>query len=338
MEKSCNVFIQKLVKIIMSLFKKKKYSFRIRITRSPTDTINIESPSITIKLPESPLVLTFTSREKDKNIENSDEWVLKSSGWSTYKAALEAGKQCQIALSTTLARLRIGADFGGRGPKSVVTNAGLQMFEKQKGQRCLNDTHGLMVFEPDPAPLFVKASAKALRGVQDKHFLKTFKYALQNPPNLADRELLSLDLFFASFFQQSADARFLLLVSAIEALFDSQPRSAEAVEHVDKLKDLTRKSKSLSHQEKDSILGSLQWLHYQSIRQTAHQLIMKRLGSNIYRNQIATDFFDQCYDVRSRLVHGLSPVPTWNEVSSLSGHLEGFVSDLLTKGLFNFER
>lgn len=41
-------------------------------------------------------------------------------------------------------------------------------------------------------------------------------------------------------------------------------------------------------------------------------------------------FFTRCYDLRSDLVHGNMPLPTYEVLSQLVGTLEVFVSDLLT--------
>jgi hypothetical protein len=52
-----------------------------------------------------------------------------------------------------------------------------------------------------------------------------------------------------------------------------------------------------------------------------------------YSGMAPVKFFDHCYQLRSRLVHGQQPFPTSDEVSEVVAQLEVFVSDLLTTHL-----
>jgi hypothetical protein len=237
----------------------------------------------------------------------------------------------------TLARLRIGVDFGNRAPKSAFTLAGLAMLEAQTGCRVLNDIHGPMVFETDPPPRFALFSADGLRGVKKGHFETIFERALSTLRNLSARERLSFELFNASFFQTSADTRFIMLVMAIEALIEPVHRSKEATDHVDSLIEATKNSLLITDKDRRSILGSLRWLRYESINQAGKRLAQEQLGVRLYDGKSAPSFFSDCYNLRSRLVHGQYPPPTQHEIGNASTQLEGFVSDLLTGDLREVE-
>lgn len=141
--------------------------------------------------------------------------------------------------------------------------------------------------------------------------------------------MLALALFNASFFQRSADSRFVLLVMAVEALIDPAPRSAEARAYVDGLITQTRSS-SLSEAEKQSIIGALRCLRNESINSAGRRLASARLPSKFYQDKLPPDFFSHCYQLRSNLVHGNLPFPTFEEVGAAAATLEVFVSDLLT--------
>jgi hypothetical protein len=313
------------------------YSFRVRFLRSPTDTLNIDVPRWEWRLGESAQPLTLCSPKEGEAIQKSKQLVFKSEGWSSPDDAALAAAKYTDALALSLARVRIGADFGSRAPKSVVTHAGLAMLEAQTGHRCLNDVHGLMVYESEPYPRFASVGADLVRGVPRDRFERVFSYAIDHPRELSDRERLSLDLFNASFFQNSADSRFLVLVMAVEALLTPTPRPAAATAHVEALMRITRESDKLSVQEKDSLLGSLKWLLCESINQTGRRLAEERLRSRMYADKNAPAFFSYCYDLRSRLVHGNPPFPTPQEIGSAVGQLEVFVSDLLAGGLLEVQ-
>jgi hypothetical protein len=317
--------------------KMKTYSFRVRFHRSPVDTVNIDSPRWEWRLGNQLPTLLLCAHKPDTTIKDSEALVFKSEGWPSQEEAESASDRYSNALMLTLARLRIGADFGDRAPKSAFTRAGLAMIEAQNGCRVLNDVHGIMFYESDPAPRFVSFGANLLRGMSQDHFEKVFSQALANPRQLSPRDRLALELFNASFFQKTSDSRFLMLVMATETLIEPGPRSLVAADHVETLIRLTEGSEILSSEEKASLLGSLRWLRSESINQTGRKLAIARLGKRRYMEQSAPAFFSQCYSLRSRLVHGVHPFPTQAEVGNVVAQLEVFVSDLLSGELLEVQ-
>ena len=142
--------------------------------------------------------------------------------------------------------------------------------------------------------------------------------------------MIAFTLFNASFFQPTADTRFILLVMAIEALIEKTERQSDTVQLVESLIERTSRE-NIDQSEKDSLRGSLSSLKYESIGQAGKRLAVARLGSESkYQDLEPRDFFARCYKVRSNLVHGSNPFPTFEEVGALAAPLEGFVSDLLT--------
>lgn len=152
----------------------KGYSFRTRFYRSPTDTLNIDSCKWEWPLAEGGRSLVLCSHQKENTIRNSTTLVFKSDGWPSESDAMDAAEKYVPALMVALIRLRIGSDFGNRGPKSAFTNAGLKMMSAQAECRVLNDEHGLMYYETQPQPRFVSMSGNLLRGVKKEHFEVAF--------------------------------------------------------------------------------------------------------------------------------------------------------------------
>lgn len=313
------------------------YSFRVRFQRSPTDTLNIESTRWEWSIGETLPPLALYSHQREESIQDSKTLIFKSEGWPSREAAAEAAGKYVPAFALTLARLRVGVDFGNRSPESAFTNAGLALLEKQCGFRVLNDENRLMLYESEPQPRFVKFDADVLRGVSQKHFEQVFSHAIETTRLPTPRERLALDLFNASFFQRSADSRFLVLVMAIEALLEPSLRSQSALGHVARMITATEESESLSAEEKRSLLGSLKWLKCESISQTGRKLASGRLGDRKYMEKQAPVFFSYCYGIRSQLVHGEHPLHTQQEIGSAVAQLEVFVSDLLSGDLRDIE-
>lgn len=306
------------------------YSFRVRLNRSPTDTIQTEANEIALTVEEEPFRrLRLHNPESGGTILNSTQLVLAGDGYDTEAEALAAGERYQDALAVALARHRVGADFGLRAPKGFFTEAGLVLLQQQLGQPVLNSVHGLMTFKTVPRPRFALFSAKPLRGVNQGMFEQAFFAAVAARPKLTDRDRLAYSLFNASFFRESADSRFLLLMMAVEALLEPAPRSDAARAHVEWLIQSTRDA-SLPAEARNSIVGALQWLLNESISQAGRRLSADRLGNRNYMNMPASKFFSYCYGLRSSLVHGSTPYPTLDTVSTAVGQLEVFVADLLT--------
>jgi hypothetical protein len=312
------------------------FAFRIRVNRSPSSAIESGDSELPLAEPgAASLVLRSSSAGPGKPpvaLRAADRYVLYGGGFGSEAEAIAAGYRFENALMIALARVRVGADFGDRAPKSMAFKAGLRMLQRDHGRRVVNDTHGLMTFEEDPSPIYWNfGPARGIAGVSPASFADAFRAAAIARPALNDRERLALVLFNASFFQPTADSRFLLLIMAIEALIEPAPRSAVAEAHVDAMIKATLCAADLPVKERTSIVGVLKWMKQQSISQAGKAMVETRLGTaRLYHGMGVADFFTNAYEMRSNLVHGNQPYPSFNEVASIVAEVEGFVSDLLT--------
>jgi len=225
------------------------------------------------------------------------------------------------------ATIRIGADFGDRAPKGAFTMAGLESFGLP-GRQNLDDVHGLMVFEGEPAPIFIgMGPATARLSSPHERLVEAMAIAIATG-GLSKERQVAYDLFAASFGQRSADARFALLMMALEALIHPAARSDGSRRHVEGLIKATECS-MLSKTEVASIQGSLRWLLDESIGQAGRRLA-KKLEPRRYNELAPARFFTHCYEIRSRLMHGHHPLPTRDELGLWGAPLEVFVADLIS--------
>lgn len=309
-----------------------KHTFRIRVNRSSTCTLQTDLSQINLPAEAEHISLSLRASSPGKSIKDAERWVLVGEGYDSENDASAAGARFQDALMLTFAKLRVGVDFGDRSPKGSVTAYGQQLIEAQTGQPCLSDVHGLMTYSTDRQPLFVEFKANAVIGINIDAIEDRFVKSLKVQPTLRERDRLAISLFNASFFQPSADSRFLLLVMAIEALIAPKLKSEAAVGHVTRFMQEIEDS-ALPPHEKKSLIGSLIWLQVESINQAGKRLAREILGSTTYQDKPASNFFSDVYALRSNLVHGKLPFPTFNEICDVVGVLEVFVSDLLTAQL-----
>lgn len=240
------------------------------------------------------------------------------------------GERWASSLRGALLQLHVGADFGERTPQSGLTAHGLALLAQQGG-RVLNEVHGLQVFETDPMPLFASASADLqviTSAAKTEGLLRT---AALHSVNMSPESQVAHDLFSASQATRGDDARFLLLMMALEALLAPSPRPAESVELVDRLIAQVESS-GMPRRERDSLNGALRWLRHESISQAGRRLVSK-LGPQSYAGRDPVKLFTESYKLRSALAHGHVPRPSRSDVTGLLPPLERMVADIVKVSL-----
>jgi hypothetical protein len=175
--------------------------------------------------------------------------------------------------------------------------------------------------------------ATVIMGIGADNLSETFRSLCSKPISLTSRERLAIDLFNTSFLESSSATRLLTLVMAIELLLDLQLRSPAVVGLIESFLTAVSTTDLVPSTERDSLAGSLRYLRFESISAAGRALASKRLGERRYLELPAPRFFTECYEARSRLVHGHNP-PEYKELGRLAATLEVFVSDLLTQPYF----
>jgi hypothetical protein len=266
-----------------------------------------------------------------KKIDGAKNLLLIGRGYRSQSAAEEAGRKWRSIFERSAALMQLGSDFGDR----VEGGGGLgseyqQQLEAEAGRPIIYNNYGLHVFKESPWPMFVEMSAGLSFGAHTDILTTATEMGRQIGLTTSARESLAYDLYGASFFQKGPDARYLMLMAALEALIEPQPRPATSVEHVECLIKLTHESE-LPEPEIESMVGTLEYLRKESIGQAGRRLA-KWLGERRYMDgdETPVQFFTRCYTLRSNLVHGHVPRPTESEVGSRAANLEVFVGQLIS--------
>jgi hypothetical protein len=270
--------------------------------------------------------------------------VLTGSSYSSEGDAETAGRRWMAALTVALARMNIGADFGDRAAPQGFTAHALEWFTQQAGAGVLDDVPGLMVFpEEQQGHRFVLVDPiRATVGKPGAALLLAIEAAIQLGVGMTGEEQTSYGLYAGSFNAGgNADARFMLLMMALETLITQQDRADDVRVHVNNLIEATKTS-GLSARDKKSLLTSLQWLLVESINQ-AGQRLATTLGDRQYMigqpngPEGAVQFFIRCYNLRNTLAHGYYPRPSRQDVDVRAASLETFLADLLAGPLRDFD-
>lgn len=311
------------------------YSFRIRFNLPDTITLAINEPEIMIGgYDEADVILK--SHDSKTPIEQTRALVLLGNNFNKEQEAQTAAIYYRDALISSFARLRIGADFGETAAQSLFFKGGLEMLARETGGPVLNDVHGLMIFEARTNVQFKSLDLGITRVTPKERFMKTVDFALTKGIKLSEKECIACDLFGTSFFQKSMDARFLMLMMAIETLLETKQRSSAIQDHITLLINNTQDCSYIEGNEKKVLIGALEELRNESIGQRGRQFV-KRLGNRTYNGQKPSKFFTTCYILRSKLVHGNISKSTRKNVRQNIISLEQFVGDLLCGPLLSLE-
>jgi hypothetical protein len=305
------------------------YCFRIRFRLGEHVAITSDDAEWVLTDPVRPdeLIRLRPTPDPIASIGAARELSLFGSSYASEPDAQAAAERWRDVLHAAFARFAIGADFGERAPGSAFTEYGLRTLEAQLGRRILNDVHGIMTFECAPRPTFVHQGMEMTVGHNPASLRQAIDHAASIQLRFTPRHRVAFDLYSASFFLPVADARFLMLMMAMETLIALEPRSDEEQEHVAALIAATRAS-SLEKSSIHSMISTLGWLKYESISQAGRRLAGS-LGERLYAGEQPVAFFTGCYELRSALVHGKYPRPSRDQVDVRAATLEHFVGHLI---------
>jgi hypothetical protein len=307
------------------------YHFRVRFQFPHDRALDSDEQSIDIPLlsGRGTYVISAVSGYSLKE----SQWLLikdVGDGFVTEGEAAEAGRHVKNAVMWWSTKERVGVDVGEDTTNAWVTQYVIDRVREEEGIRLINELHGLQVYEEEPElpTRFVAASMEPKLLKSTETFRQDFHTAVDRGLEFTERETLAFELYGLSHFEAAERARFVTLISAIESISDNKGRSPAAVEHVEKLIELTRNS-GLPKPEIDSMVDNLKWQRQESISKTGRDLVDRFLRDKEYGGKTAKPFFHHCYGVRSDLVHYGKPLDANINLRALVNELDRLVADLL---------
>jgi len=307
------------------------YGARIRFFLDPTERLNHEAESLEIKLDGISWRLepfgNGPENEHPRKINETDHLVLTARGFSSEESAQEHGSRAKAALSLCGAVLRIGIDVGRDSSDFVPTNYWKEQVRQNTGKRLHNDLHGLTIYPEQPPAILVHGSftpivARCFERFE-KSLVRAHTTAAQTP-----RLQLALELYARSHFETSVRTRFLSLVNAVEALSVQQERSERACALVNQLAELVQAA-DVEPGDRESMFSTVARMKRESIGQACRRTVESHLGKGLYGGKQAGQFFRQCYDVRSDLLHEGDVPDSTQLLRGLTSDLDRMVADLL---------
>lgn len=297
------------------------FAYRIRFHLCEGNTLNSDQIRVEFNLDNCDFRLKAAY---ENSLKETHAIVLGCGGFETEEEAINQGRKLQNCLSVCGAILKRGIDVG---KEKTLRGAGQPLKEafEKRGAQLINDVHGLSVYRDDIETKVLTGHAPSITvSFRPEDFISSLKKAYSFAPDFTEREKIAFDLYNASFFESTINARFLTLVSVVEALSVVEDMNNEVIELVDHLIARSKLAK-LEKKNKDSVVNRLGVLKKQSISASTKQLLQKYLGSEEARS------FVDIYNIRSSLLHDGVLRCNESEFGKKLNHLNNMVSDLLVK-------
>jgi hypothetical protein len=281
------------------------FSFQLAVTLSADHPLPIEAESFLVG-EENGRPVYLRSGKPGRSIAERSSLVLHGSGYPSEEFARQAGLKWRGVVARVFAYARVGADFRNRADG----NPPLAVYRTGEGQ---------IVFA---------GHARGTAPVSLAELRAAFDARGAHVP-LRESERLASELFGLSFFVDGTpQARFMMLMMAVEALMEQNYRSEEAQAWISQFVATIKAAADLHPDEKQALIQALQLQKRESLSQAGRRLAAALTGRR-YGDHEAPAFFTACYTLRGRLAHSQGEAVPQQEVQAAIRPLQDFVGDLL---------
>jgi len=313
------------------------YNFRLKFGLSYNASFNCEKDSIRIDLTNNKSFILRPAKDKTL-IKNTSIYIIKGEGFSTEEEAYNQGKRAENALLWYGVKYNIGVDFkkgktkfgiGMDNKKNTIhsTKAMEDFFYQKFNVKVLNDEFGLTIYpENKEQTLFISGLFSGSSKIPIENFIEIFQQGFDI--NLDEKEYLALELYSSSIFEASISTKFLILIITIESLIPQEKRGSELISYLNILMKQTEKAK-LSEDNINILKNGLGNLKRESILSGGKKLLRRYIESKNYNGKSAEAFFDECYKIRSNLVHYGNPRISEEDFGKVTNTLSKMVNNLL---------
>lgn len=307
------------------------FDLRVRFNLPEGFRINSEEEKLLLVELPSGIELTLATGQTGVLIKDCPRAVVTGKGFHTFEEAQAVAEKVKRILLYWSVKYRHGIDLGDGRQRSIATNAGLTLLEKEHGCPFRNDIHGIDIFEHQDNLKFVHVAMQATAQKHPQYLVQTFLEEIDSRRTVSPKQELACELYVSSWFDVSYRSRFITLVTAVEALIEQN-------EHPQGVADLvcsTRKvleQLSLPTAVEASIAGSLERLKRQSISQAGRELVKRLLPDSQFQGMDAERYFSYCYNLRSQILHNGTPSDDIDMLQAANA-AEEFVSALLLSSM-----
>jgi hypothetical protein len=288
------------------------YSLLIENDKQITIKIEGESIIFTIATSESTSYRTYTFKSNDFDFEITNETIQKIID-SLYLISLE---------------FDIGILINPDLKSSWFAKSMLEELKLQHGVNVEDDFIGVKVVPSQT--IFIGSGPMTIHSSSSiKRFEELFNKYIGLKYKKSERLLRAIEIYNSSTYLNvvNQSARFILLMSAIEALIEQEKVSKRLQNSLDSyIKRIN--SLKIDQEEKISIIGSINYLKSISIKRSG-KILVKSLLTNEkkYNGFLPPTFFSKAYDLRSIFVH--EGITKTKDLNIKTIQMQDFVKDIM---------
>ncbi|WP_280242054.1 HEPN domain-containing protein [Nocardia abscessus] len=308
------------------------YCFRNTVELRPDDRVVVDRQEQSITLArDGAIAVKIRPLLPVENFREASKLLLEGGPYGTFEEAVSAGKAWRDYLLLAFSAHSVAIDIGDDDDPRAKPNPLLAEKAEELGIQALWDRHGLLVYRANPPATFGKFSASATALRSGDQLARSIDAIRNLNHTVAEPQRLALKLIHSSLFDHNPETKFVLLVTAIEAIIEKKARSEQIVEWIDQLISETQRSK-LSPEDQLVVANYLGLGKQESIG-SAGKRAVSVLGSRRYDEKSPKKFLAECYTARSNIVHGNLSRPKSSELWRVIPILERFVVDLINIGI-----
>lgn len=277
---------------MVSKAQERPFCFRLQFRMVTTLAFPEGVSSLLIQLPNSQRTATLSTNRPLKS--GTDQWItIKSCGFPSEDEACshaERLRDCILIAGSD----GFGADFGLNKAKSQTADQLKQLAKEKAGFSLRDEIHGIDIFEDEHVRhLRIEISASALMNTDD--FIEHLGGSLGFSP-LDKVTRTGAELINDSYFPMPSEARFILRISAIEAM---SPQSKRDGQTLDLLANLD--AQAMSSGKNERVITDVRSVLREAKRQSVRQACLQNIRKHLTDDDIKT--FDKLYTLRSKYVH-----------------------------------
>lgn len=316
----------------------KPYAFR-NLFRISGNKLGIASATRLLE-PTDPDESIFFASPTDQSIIEGFDIALTGSAYSSFDAALHAGRRWRQIAQTTLAREGISCDFGDDedaklSPPAITAPHVTGLWGLQPGEKLYEDRIGLLVFAAHPFPRFhFQYGGRPIVSKSPPSREAIAAARQRDSGDWFDELRLAYKLVHSAIADTNPETKFILWVTAVEALIPYRKKEGDLTKLLEALRPVVDGMQTFDEDTRKVVKDLLRSTQYQSIRKYGLRLAGRLVGE--YDGKMPKDYFDAAYATRSALAHGnLRENLGDEELNARFAELKRFVLDILETWIAN---
>lgn len=276
--------------------------YRARIRFRVAKKLNVASSRYPLAVAGRESLLQAPTEET--SIQDTDWLVINTCGFADDASARSFGRNLQMSLHLASAVTRLGLDPGQDLPTSGLAQNVKQRIAEKTGAKVRDNVHGLDVFVHDPNVTIFNLQATGIVRADPGPFLSyaaELHGAVEGMSNEAHDVVLLMNF---ALMRPEPVAQIIFCISAVEMLGQEEQWSEAQKVMLKQLAGSVQGTAVGSEEERSEVADAIRrTLHRISLRQGVFRLLDHLKLSHLRKS------WDAIYGERSKLVHGLAPVP-----------------------------